>query len=577
MANEIATSTATATPLSTALGGDVGAEQPVMTLASLRGQPIFRQMALMVVMALSVAIGVSVALWAEGPTYKVLGEVGQKDATQVIDILTKAQIEHTVDAMTGQISVASDEEARARRLLAAEGLPKKSGLSGYELLDSPIEFGTTRFAEKSRHRRALEGELARTIMSFRDIDDARVHLAFPRQSVFIRKRKQPSAAISVKLYPGRSLEKGTVQAIVHIVSSAVPNLEPGMVTVVDGKGRLLKGLGDDSELSVSTKQLDYQKKVERGYADRIEKLLASYVGPEGVRAEVSAQLDFSSTENTRESYEPDNPAIRSQQTFEENNTNRFAAGIPGALSNQPPAPPEAPEEAVGANAAAGNSAANTSRRSTINYLPDHNVVHTKRSVGDVQRLSVAIVVDHKKALVDGKIINTARTQEDLTRITEIAKSAVGFNVTRGDTISVINEAFFVPPPFAALPEPAMWEQPWFADVIKRVLAGILLLYMVFSLMQIMKKLIVPVKTKEMVAYEEARDAELAASEKGGAEGGAGGAGGAEGGEEIDEAFKLEAPKTFEMQIKAAREIVKEDPKRVAQVIKKWAGSTEDAG
>ncbi|MBT5229936.1 MAG: flagellar M-ring protein FliF [Methylococcales bacterium] len=563
--------------------GSLDIEQPTITLSTIKGQPIFRQITMMLAIAASVAIGVSVVMWSQDPVYTALSGVSSdKDVAQVAELLTKAQIEYKINTSTGHISVVANKAHEAKMLLASEGLPRASG-TGYELLDQEVPFGTTRFAENSRHRRALEGELARSISLLGNIENARVHLAVPRQSVFIRKRKKPSASVYVKLYPGRALERGQVEAVVHLVSASVPNLETNAITVVDHKGNMLKGAGADDEMVVSTKQLDYKKKIEGNFENSIEALLSSFLGPDGVRAEVSAEVDFTISESTQESYEPDSPAVRSERSVEERSNNNFAAGIPGALSNQPPLTGDAPENAGEGEEAGGNGSSNFRRQTVKNNELDRNVTHTKRSTGEVTRLSVALVVDHKRTLNDkGETIVVPRSKEELLRIEDIAKRAIGFDVGRGDSINVINEAFYEPEPLGDLPELPIWEQSWFMDAVKQGLGALFVLYLVFGLLRpTMKKMVAPVKTKEMLNLEQTqleqqmvedqatREKEAAAQE-------AAAAAEADGQteEEIEEMFKLESPKTFEMQVKAAREIVKEDPKRVAQVIKKWAGAEE---
>lgn len=551
-------------------------EAAQLTVQSLGRNPIVRQLAVMIGIAASVALGVAVVLWSQTPNYSLLfGNLAPKDATEIISALQQAGIEYKVDENSGAVMVPSAQVQDARMKLASAGLPRSNSV-GYELLEKETGFGTSRALEKARFHRALEGELARTISSLANIESARVHLATPKQSVFVRKRKKPSASVVVDLYPGRTLEKQQVNAIIHLVASSVPELETGRVTVVDDRGRMLSGSMDNLEMSLTSSQFDYTKQLEEHYRQRVSAILEPILGIDNVRAQVTAMVDFTITEQTEERYNPDLPALRSEQVDEQASTRTAVQGVPGALSNQPPAAGTAPEQA---QAAAGNgdggqadTPLNTSKRATRNYELDKTISHTRLSTGQLRQLSVAVVVDDQVVQGgDGELIRTPRTPEEISRITQLVKKAIGFDASRGDSVQVINAAFMAPPVAEPLPELPLWEQPWVWDLARQV-GGILLVLMLilFVLRPTMKRLTAPPVIERLEG-----DAGAGAGEGGEGAGGAT-AGGVPGLEQKgSDALGLPGPEDYEQTLEAARQMVDDDPKRVAQVIKSWVA--EDGG
>ncbi|HEB96236.1 MAG TPA: flagellar basal body M-ring protein FliF [Sedimenticola thiotaurini] len=558
----------------------VNADNPAtgqLTVQSLGRNPIVRQLAVMIGIAASVALGVAVVLWSQTPNYSLLfGNLAPKDATEIVAALQQAGIDYKVDENTGAVMVPSASVQQARMKLAGAGLPRSNSI-GYELLEKETGFGTSRALEKARFHRALEGELARTIASLANIESARVHLATPRQSVFVRKQKKPSASVVVNLYPGRTLEKQQVAAIIHLVASSVPELEAGRVTVVDNRGRMLNGPRDSLEMSLTSSQFDYTKQLEEHYRERVTGILEPILGIDNVRAQVTAVVDFTVTEQTEERFNPDLPALRSEQVDEQATTESPVQGIPGALSNQPPAAGTAPEQAVAGNNGDGTAPpapVNTSKRATRNYELDKTISHTRLSTGQLRQLSVAVVVDDRvEQGADGAVIRTPRTPEEISRITELVKKAIGFDATRGDSVQVINAAFMAPPQAEPLPEPPLWEQPWVWDLAKQV-GGILLvlLLILFVLRPTMKRLTAPPVIERIDG--EAGDGDGGeAGEGAGAQGEGGGTHGLE--KKGLDALGLPGPEDYEQTLEAARQMVEEDPKRVAQVVKNWVA--EDGG
>ncbi|RDH85786.1 MAG: flagellar M-ring protein FliF [endosymbiont of Escarpia spicata] len=541
----------------------------------LQDNPIFRQIAVMVGIAASVALGVAVVLWSQAPNYSLLyGNLAQKDAMEIVQALQQIGIEYQVDQSTGAVMVPSADLQEARMKLAGEGLPHSDSL-GFELLQQDAGFNTSRMVEAARYQRAMEGELARSIATLANIETARVHLATPKQSVFVRQRKVPSASVVIKLYSGRTLEKGQVEAISHLVASSVPELDVAQVTVVDHKGKLLSGADKSAQMAMSTSQFEYTRELEAHFKQRIEDILSPLLGQDNLRAEVAAEVDFTVIEQTQESYDPDMSALRSEQVNEQQSRLSEIQGVPGALTNQPPAAGNAPEQA-GGQGGEGEAATpiNTSKRATRNFELDKTISHTRLPSNSLRRLSVAVVVNDRAALgEDGVPQRIQRTPEEVTRITNLVKETVGFNIQRGDSVQVLNESFFIPAPPEPLPELAIWEEAWFWDAVRQAGGVLLVLLLIFGVLKpTMNRLTAQVVTP---GVEGEGVAGGGVAGEGGLEGTLEGAGGEGLSLEGDETVKLPGPGSYEKTIDAARGMIENDPKRVAQVVKKWIA--EDAG
>ncbi|MCF6254299.1 MAG: flagellar M-ring protein FliF, partial [Thiomicrorhabdus sp.] len=365
--------------------------------------------------------------------------------------------------------------------LSNEGLPEDGNI-GYELFDK-TNLGMSEFVQKLNYKRALEGELAKSVASLNAVKSARVMLGLPKRSVFVRKRQTPTASVVVKLYPGRSLNEEQVSAIVHMVSSSVPNMEAKSVTVVNQQGSLLTSGSINTGMNMSMKQLDYTRSVEETLSHRIIRLLSPIVGGEHkVRAQVTAELDFTQQEQTRENYEPDPEAIRSEQFQKEINRNEGPTGIPGALTNQPPRAGLAPEEGY-TGAGKDPNLKSSSEKKTVNYELDKTISHIKSAVGNIHRLSVAVVLDDKAHLDDeGSLVRTPLTDEELLRFRRLISDTVGLDEARGDTLSIVNASFVMVEEevFEAAP---IWQESWFLDLVKQVLAGIAVLIIIFGVIR----------------------------------------------------------------------------------------------
>ncbi|HBC8645747.1 TPA: flagellar M-ring protein FliF [Citrobacter koseri] len=420
--------------------------KPLEWLNRLRANP---RIPLIVAGSAAVAIIVAMVLWAKAPDYRTLfSNLSDQDGGAIVTQLTQMNIPYRFTEGSGAIEVPADKVHELRLRLAQQGLPK-GGAVGFELLDQE-KFGISQFSEQVNYQRALEGELARTIETLGPVKRARVHLAMPKPSLFVREQKSPSASVTVNLEPGRALDEGQISAVVHLVSSAVAGLPPGNVTLVDQGGHLLTQ-SNTSSRDLNDAQLKYASDVEGRIQRRIESILSPIVGNGNVHAQVTAQLDFANKEQTEEQYRPNGDAsqavLRSRQLNEsEQIGSGYPGGVPGALSNQPaPAnaapistPPANQQNTQTTNNTNSNVPRNTQRNETSNYEVDRTIRHTKLNVGDVQRLSVAVVVNYR-ALPDGKPLPL--TTEQMKQIEDLTREAMGFSDKRGDTLNVVNSPF----------------------------------------------------------------------------------------------------------------------------------------
>lgn len=537
--------------------------------------PSLRPLALLIGVAAAVAAGVGIVLWTKEPTYSLLyGNLGQQDAAQIAQSLETNGIPYKLDGTTGQITVPADRVHDARLQLAGQGLPEGDG--GFAVMSKDPGFGVSQFMEGARYQHAIETELARTISNLQQIEGARVHLALPRQSAFIRDRRPPSASVFVQLKPGRRLESEQVTAIGNLVASSIPELEAEQVTIVDQKGRLLSSPQGDTEFAAREKQLEMARNMEERYTQRIEQLLTPLVGSGKVRAQVVADVELSTTEEAREQYRPDSQIIRSEQTAEESSRNGAgSAGVPGALTNQPPQPGVAlpPGASTPANAAAATPAAangaqtvatqtspdNTSKQSTRNYEIDRTVAYTKQPAGRLKRLTVAVLVDNIRTTdAEGKVTETELKPEQVENMTKLVKDAVGFDQARGDSVNVVNASFLgeAAPEDIATDEIPLWERPLVRDIAKLGGGLIVLLALVFTVLRpLVKGLLEGPRHAYVPALADGSAAPLPAAAAAAA------AAAVPGAQALD----------YDAQIAQARSLVAQDPARVAQVVKTWVG------
>ncbi|EIK53939.1 flagellar MS-ring protein [Stutzerimonas stutzeri TS44] len=583
--------------------GAVEAKKPLLGLSFLENlseMSMLRQIGLLVGLAASVAIGFAVVLWSQQPDYRpLLGSLAGMDANQVMETLAAADIAYTVEPNSGALLVKADDLARARLKLAGAGIAPADSNIGFEILDKEQGLGTSQFMEATRYRRGLEGELARTVSSLNNVKGARVHLAIPKSSVFVRDERKPSASVLVELYPGRSLEPSQVMAIINLVATSVPELSKSQITVVDQKGNLLSDQQELSELTMAGKQFDYSRRMEGLYTQRVHNILQPVLGSGRYKAEVSADVDFSAVESTSETFNPDQPALRSEQSVNEQRQSSLPPqGVPGALSNQPPGPASAPEQARQQAAAAGAVApgqplldangqqimdpatgqpmlapypSDKREQATRNYELDRSISYTKLQQGRLRRLSVAVVVDDQVMTnAAGEVTRTPWTADDLARFTRLVQDAVGFDASRGDSVSVINTAFVADSFDDAVVDIPFYSQPWFWDVVKQVLGVLFILVLVFGVLRpVLNNLTHAGKGKEL---QNIGDGDVELGDMDGVDGAL-----------ANDRVSLSGPQNillpspsegYEAQLNAIKNLVAEDPGRVAQVVKEWINADE---
>lgn len=412
------------------------------------------------------AIALALFFMGRQPDWKVLyNNLGDKDGGAIIAQLTTMNVPYKYTEGGGAIMVPADKVHDTRLRLASQGLPKGS-VSGFELMEAN-RFGMTQFQERLTFQRGLEGELTRSIQSLSSVQAARVHLALPNQNGFFREQQKPSASVLLTLHPGRTLDKAQIAGIVHLVASSVPEMNPKAVSVVDDAGTLLSATPDGMAQGADTQKLQYAQQVEQLYTRRILDMIEPLVGAGNVKAQVSADIDFSLAESTSEQHRPNQGgepgAVRSQQIVEDGTPAQAQpAGVPGATTNQPPATGTAPINGAAAPLGVASNAdkAGTQRReSVINYEIDKTVRTVREASGTVKRLTAAVVVNHRSVTdKTGKLITTAIPPEQLEQMTALVRETIGFKQERGDSVNVVNAVFNVPQPVEDVPV-AWWKQP----------------------------------------------------------------------------------------------------------------------
>lgn len=501
-------------------------------------------------------------MWGQTPDYRVLySNLSDRDGGAIIESLQQMNIPYKFAEGGGALLVASSQVHEARLKLASQGLPK-GGNVGFELMENQ-KFGITQFAEQVNYQRALEGELARSVQSIGAVAAARVHLAIPKPSVFVKEQQKPSASVVLSLQGGRMLDSAQVSAIVHLISSSVPELSAKNVTVVDQNGTLLSAShGGTNGDGLDANQLKYVQQIEQSYIKRIEALLTPMLGAANVRAQVSADIDFSRTEQTSESYKPNQPpnesAVRSQQSSETmHGPGLSAGGIPGALTNQPPVPATAPiataTGAQGGAATAGNAnLSNLQKDSTVNYEVDRTIRHTVLPVGSIKRLSVAVVVNGNRKVTDdkGKSSDKPLSSAEKEQINNLVKDAMGFDQNRGDSLNVQVAAFTEHK--EVVEELPLWKQPDMIELVKNLFKYLLIAAVIFF---VVFRIIKPAFHTLLTVPDSAAES-AAATQEGGAQ----------------EAGYAPSSPSYEQSLQTARQIAQQEPKIVASVVKEWVNS-----
>ncbi|ELX8662730.1 flagellar M-ring protein FliF [Yersinia enterocolitica] len=553
-------------------GGENRENTFTTTLTRLRANP---KIPLLIAAAAAVAILVALMLWAKSPDYRVLySNLNDRDGGDIVTQLTQLNIPYRFADNGGALLIPADKVHETRLRLAQQGLPK-GGAVGFELLDQE-KFGISQFSEQVNYQRALEGELARTIGTLGPVLNVRVHLAMPKPSLFVREQKSPTASVTLALQPGRALDDGQINAIVYMISSSVAGLPPANVTVVNQTGRLLTQ-SDSAGRDLNAAQLKFTNEVENRFQRRIETILAPMVGSGNVHAQVTAQVDFASREQTDEEYKPNQAAnqgaVRSQQvSTSEQLGGTNVGGVPGALSNQPSATPVAPIEVPQATPAAGAGAAanaakqtatssNSRHDQTTNFEVDRTIRHTQQQAGMVQRLSVAVVVNYGSDKA-GKPI--ALSKDQLAQVESLTREAMGFSTVRGDTLNVVNTPFNATDDASGSNLP-FWQQPSFFDQLLNIGRYLLILLVAWILW---RKLVRPLIAKKQEAdkaaasvnniVQAAQTTETAKQTK----------------EELALRKKNQQRVSAEVQAQRIRELADKDPRIVALVIRQWMSNDQ---
>ncbi len=543
-----------------------------------------RNLLLMLGAAIVLAVMAGVWMWSQQPEYRVLfSNFSDRDGGAIVTQLQQMNVPYKFAEGGGAILVPAEQVHDTRLRIAAMGLPK-GGNVGFELMENQ-KLGVSQFLEQVNFQRALEGELARSIQSIGVVESARVHLAMPKASVFVRDQQKPTASVVLNLQTARPLSEQQVSAIVHLVASSVPELPPGNISVIDQNGNLLSDTSKAAKANgLDPTQLKYVQEIQQNIVRRIESIITPIVGPNNVRAEATADIDFSTSEQAAETYKPNSPpnqsTMRSQQSSESQGSSTGAGGVPGALSNQPaanatapinpaaPALPAAPGAtptiATGATAAAATP---SQKESTVNYEVDKTVRYVQQPMGGVKRISVAVVVNFKQVIdKTGKVVATPLTEAERMQITDLAREAMGFNKDRGDTLNVVNTAF-AGVPKEIFPEVPIWKKPEMIQLAKELgkylLGGIVLLYLFFGVLRpMLKKFNTPAKKINAVVDDESEEPEtpemLAAQNA----------------ERATHAPAEPAGLSYQDNLDLAKQLAKDDPKVVANIVKNWVSGNE---
>ncbi|MBX2825178.1 MAG: flagellar M-ring protein FliF [Gammaproteobacteria bacterium] len=522
----------------------------------------------LIAMAAAITLGVGLIMYGSAPEYTPINEnLQEQDVGELSGLLSEARIDYKVDPNSGALLVPRKSLSEVRMLIAASGLGG-AGDVGLEVLQQQTSLGTSQFVESARYQHALETELSRTISSLRNIRHARVHLAMPKQSVFIRNRVKASASVIVHPLAGRIVEAGQVASIVNLVASSIPYLESTNVTVVDQWGRLLSNTNDGNGTDLTNAQFEYTRKLERLLSDRVESLLTPLVGEGRLRASVTADVDFTVNEQTQEIYEPDPEQIRSEETrvSESAVANLTAAGVPGALTNQP--------NGVDPLATQQPNTRGVDNQTTRNYELDKTIRHTRQSPSVVRRLSAAIIVDDRLVINDDGVEESVPvSQDEIDRLTALAKEAIGFDEGRGDSVIVFNQSFQPTLDSTPLEPVPVWKDIAFSELTRQIFVGLAILMLIFMVVRpAMKNFAIRQLENDSEKEESDSDDENdeSESEEGTADGEEGVADGAD-----PEALPPPGAMYGDI-LDVARNMAKEDPERVARIVKEWVVEEQDA-
>jgi flagellar M-ring protein FliF len=479
---------ATGTNLAVSDAADSDNEQKSGFMDTIGSTDMVRQMTLVVVLVISVAIAIFVVLFIQEPDFRPLAKMDTEELIETLDYLDANQIEYQLEGNIVHVRV--DEYQKIKLGMSREGLAQAEQ-AGSDIIMQDMGFGVSQRVEMERLKHAREIQVAATIEDMASIKKARVLLALPKENVFARREKKASATVVLTATRGSAITGEEVDAVVDIVASAVQGMEPERVTVTDSNGRLLNSGSQNSVSARARKEYEIERQRESEYQEKIDAILIPVLGIGNYTAQVDVSMDFTAVEQTQRRYNPDLPAVRSEMVVEENSVGSVAAGIPGAISNQPPLDANIPENAVG-NGQVAPVPGRTTKESTRNYELDTTISHTKQQTGVIRRLSVSVAVDYQQTSAeDGTVSSEARSQEELLSIRRLLQGGIGFDVTRGDSLEVVSM------PFSRIDagdmeELPLWEQPFFMPILKWVMGGLVVITLIFAVIRpMLSKLINP--------------------------------------------------------------------------------------
>lgn len=517
--------------------------------------------------AVVIAVMITFWLWSRQPDYRVLfSSYNDKDGGAIVAALEQMNVPYKFSEGGSAILVPDNLVHQTRLKIASMGLPK-GGNVGFELLENQ-KFGVSQFIEQVNFQRALEGELEKSVQAINAVQGARVHLAIPKSSVFVRDQQKPTASVILNLNAGRNLDERQISAIVHLVASSVPDLTTANVTVVDQTGALLSDTSNkDMKNGIDPSQLKYISDLQDNVAKRVESIITPIVGALNVHAEATAEVDFSRVEQAEETYKPnqkpDEQIVRSSLSNESQSTNSAsgAGGIPGALSNQPPANATASASTdLNAAAASTGSPISSQKNTTTNYEVNKSISYSQKTIGGIKRLTVAVVVNNKQVIDNkGKITLRPLNDAEKKEISDLAKQAMGFNEARGDSLSIVNSEFSSPPK-EILVEAPLWKNPEYIDLAKDLLK---LVVSVFALFMVYRKAVKPMVSKLVRPTSENELQEIGMPdllEK-----------------RTEQPASLESNKQtkgYQQNLEEAKSLAKDNPKMVANIVTAWANGNE---
>ncbi len=534
-------------------------------LAGIARLPAHRQFGLVLGLAIVAALAIGAVVWAMQPGYTMLlSPAASESFVDVQAIHERNDIPHRLDQGSGALLVPADRVAEARLQLSSEGLPR--GDNAWDSFVQGSSVGSSRLVENARDTLALQDDLARTIMSIDGIASAKVQLALPQESVFARDRDETKASVFLALRPGHRLGDAEIAGIANFVAWSVPNLAPDNVSLIDESGRPLKAVAGDDGAALSSGQLDYKQRKQEDYRASIREVLAPLVGDEGLRVSVHADIDFTEVESTSETYGAEPSVVVSESLREDQSSAGAVGGIPGALTNQPPGGGRVASQSAGDEAeavdengdpisvvASTDAAPQSSSRSSVrNFQNDRTINHVRQAPASVERLSISVVVDDRRTVdAEGAVSFTARTPEELAEYGSLVRAAVGFDETRGDTLTISNQSFLRPEPIEALAGPPIWQQPWLPALARYGAAAAAILLLLMLVVRPVLKSLATVPASQLV-YADAGGGQMLVAGPG-----------------AQAALPLGQRGRDGSPLGRARQVAEEDPRLVANVVRQW--------